>query len=156
MFTYYYIICSLRPSSKHSVYNFLHITTEQYHCNAPDLDLARLSTRRRRTCVFWKLFLWVLNCDLWLVTDVRQHDNSMSERIPAPKRKGGAERSREKKKQQLFESAKKCKSIIDVFACQSVVTNNKVDYRNKFTLIATHDFWLKHMYFDELWTMVQK
>jgi len=47
--------------------------------------------------------------------------------IPAPKRKGGAERSREKKKQQLRESAKKCKSIINVFGCQSVVTNNEVD-----------------------------
>jgi hypothetical protein len=39
----------------------------------------------------------------------------MIERIPAPKRKGGAERSRENKKQQLCESAKKCKSIIDIF-----------------------------------------
>jgi len=50
-----------------------------------------------------------------------------SGRIPAPKRKSGAERSREKNKQQLRESAKKCRSIVDVFHCQSVVTNNKVD-----------------------------
>lgn len=40
------------------------------------------------------------------------------------KRKGGAERNRDKKKQQLLESAKKCKSIIDVFACHK----NKVNY----------------------------
>jgi len=46
----------------------------------------------------------------------------MSDIIPASKRKGSAERSRDKKKQQLHESAKKCKSIIDVFA----IANNKV------------------------------
>jgi hypothetical protein len=46
----------------------------------------------------------------------------MSDGISASKRKGGAERSRDKKKQQLHESAKKCKSIIDVFA----TANNKV------------------------------
>uniref|UniRef100_A0A2S2P2F1 Uncharacterized protein n=1 Tax=Schizaphis graminum TaxID=13262 RepID=A0A2S2P2F1_SCHGA len=50
----------------------------------------------------------------------------MSDRIPASKRKGGAERSRDKKKQQLHESAKKCKSIIDVFA----IANNKTILEN--------------------------